>query len=414
MRGLVVAFLVLSACQQGPKGDPGPEGPVGPMGAMGSMGVPGLQGPAGPPGDAGPTGAVGAMGAPGTVVVITAADGGSVVVDAGLAIVAGPQGPAGAPGQTLFVLVDGGTVSFDGGVAIVSGPQGAPGSQGAAGQSVIGSSEPAGANCASGGVRLVSASGTAFVCNGAQGSPGQSVGFGVEPAGAACAAGGVRLIGASGTSIVCNGVQGSQGSLGPQGPPGQALFILVADGGSLAVDAGVVVVAGPLGAPGVPGPPGGIRVVAPDGGLLGYSTGSDYWVTAAGCFVGIRGLTPVASQLRTNICFTSLDCTGQPYAVNTELLPNGAAPPALPPGPGRCFLGGKRTGLTSFEARYFRFANPVVSVPVGIQTCITGSFGSLQCAPNPVSEGLPLVEVPFEAIVPVEYPPVGYGFSISP
>jgi hypothetical protein len=356
-------------------------------------------------------------GLPGQVVVLTAADGGGLVVDGGVVIVAGPAGPVGPQGpagQTLFVLADGGSIAVDAGVVVLAGPTGPAGPQGTPGQSVVGSSEPAGSNCSAGGVRLVSASGSAFVCNGAQGTPGQSVGFGVELPGTNCPAGGVRLIGASGTSIVCNGPQGAQGQAGVQGQPGQALFIFAADGGSAAVDGGVVLVAGPQGVQGAAGPAGGIRVVASDGGLLGYSTGSDYWLTAAGCFVGIRGLTPVASQLRANICFTSLDCTGQPYAVNTDLLPNGAAPPALPPGPGRCFLGGKRTGLTAFEARYFRFANPVVSLPVAIQTCITGLFGSLQCAPNPASEGLPLVEVPFEAIVPAEYPPLGYGFSISP
>jgi hypothetical protein len=48
-----------------------------------------------------------------------------------------------------------------------AGPMGSMGSMGSPGQSVVASSEPPGGNCAGGGVKLVSASGTAFVCNGA-------------------------------------------------------------------------------------------------------------------------------------------------------------------------------------------------------------------------------------------------------
>lgn len=408
-RVLAGVVLVLAACTsgpQGPKGDPGPQGPVGPQG---DAGVQGAVGPQGPAGDAGPQGPMGAMGAPGQVVVLASADGGALVVDGGVVIVAGPVGP---PGQVVVVsTVDGGTIVVDGGVAIVAGPAGPQGVQGMAGQSVVGSSEPAGTNCATGGVRLVSASGTAYVCNGAQGTAGQSVGFAVENPGTTCPAGGVRLIGASGTSIVCNGTPGAQGQQGIQGQPGQALFVFAADGGSAAIDGGVVIVAGPQGTQGVAGPPGGIRLVATDGGLVGYSTGTDYWISAAGCFVGIQGLSPVIGSLRAPVCFASLDCTGQPYAVNTEVQQVSGQTLF---GPGRCFLGGRRTAPTAYEARYFRYENPIGLVAVEIQTCIVGPVGSFQCVANPATDAYLLTEVPFEAVVPAVYPPVGYRFSIGP
>jgi hypothetical protein len=54
------------------------------------------------------------------------------------------------------------------------GDPGAMGNMGSPGQSVVASSEPAGANCQSGGVKLVSASGTNYVCNGAS-NPTQTI-----------------------------------------------------------------------------------------------------------------------------------------------------------------------------------------------------------------------------------------------
>lgn len=74
---------------------------------------------------------------------------------AGPAGPAGPQGPAGANGK-------------DG----ANGTNGTNGNDGADGQSVTVTNEPAGANCANGGKKLVSASGTSYVCNGTNGTTG--------------------------------------------------------------------------------------------------------------------------------------------------------------------------------------------------------------------------------------------------
>ncbi len=71
---------------------------------------------------------------------------------------AGPQGPAGPAGPV--------GPKGDAGVAGQNGNVGAPG------QSVNSTQEPPGANCPDGGYKLVSASGTQYVCNGAGGVDG--------------------------------------------------------------------------------------------------------------------------------------------------------------------------------------------------------------------------------------------------
>jgi hypothetical protein len=96
----------------------------------------------------------------------------------------GGSGEAGQPGE-----------AGEAGEAGVTGPQGP---QGSAGQSVVGSSEPPGSNCADGGVKLVSAGGTTYVCNGSAGTAG--------------------LQGPQGEP----GPEGPKGDSGPQGPEGPA------------------------------------------------------------------------------------------------------------------------------------------------------------------------------------------------
>jgi len=70
----------------------------------------------------------------------------------------GPVGPQGPPGPQ--------------GPAGPAGPQGPPGPPGPAGINPLVSLEPAGANCPTGGVKLVSPAGTFFACNGLNGAPG--------------------------------------------------------------------------------------------------------------------------------------------------------------------------------------------------------------------------------------------------
>jgi len=205
-------------------------GPQGPAGVAGPQGIQGVAGPIGPTGPTGATGATGATGPAG---------------------VAGPQGIAGPQG-----------------VAGTNGINGVNGTNGTNGLNsvTLTTVEPAGANCASGGVKLefgpdVNGNGlldaaeivpalTQYVCNGANGAVGAQGPIGltgpagvagpqgvagangtnglnalvkttVEPAGANCAAGGTKVetgldannngvldlaeINAAQTTYVCNG-----------------------------------------------------------------------------------------------------------------------------------------------------------------------------------------------------------------
>ena len=338
---LLAGVLSLVGCTsgpQGPKGDPGPQGPVGPQG---DAGVQGAVGPQGPAGDAGPQGPMGAMGAPGQVVVLASADGGALVVDGGVVIVAGPPGAAGPPGQVVVVsTVDGGTIVVDGGVAIVAGPAGPQGAPGVAGQSVVGSSEPVGTNCAAGGVRLVSASGTAYVCNGAAGASGQQ---------------------------------------GIQGQPGQALFVFAADGGSAAIDGGVVLVSGPQGVQGVAGPAGGIQVVQADGGSPGYLFGpSWFWDNANQCFMDATGQAPPILQ---SVEFESSDCSGRAYV---------ASPPSSNGQPlsARCFY------LPTSPLRFARTAKPMQLTPIVVRSGASLNFSTCQVYVPSNGQGYPLETLP--------------------
>jgi hypothetical protein len=124
---------------------------------------------------------------------------------------------------------------------------------GAPGQGVTVTPEPAGANCANGGVKVVAESGTTYVCNGAagaNGAPGQGVTVTPEPLGFNCPAGGIKVVSESGTSYVCkgaNGTKGPQGDTGAQGPGGQ---------NGAAGAAGKDGAQGPQGPAGAQGPPG--------------------------------------------------------------------------------------------------------------------------------------------------------------
>jgi len=187
----------------GPPGLTGPAGPQGPQGIPGPTGVTGPQGPIGLTGATGATGAQGPAGATGTI---------------------GPQGAQGPIGLT--------------GPQGPAGPIGATGAQGANGnnglnQVVKTTLEPAGANCAAGGIKIefgldnnnngvldaaeINATLTKYVCNGIQGATGvQGIQGPAGPTGAIGAQGPAGTTGATGPQ----GPQGPIGLTGPAGPSG--------------------------------------------------------------------------------------------------------------------------------------------------------------------------------------------------
>jgi hypothetical protein len=150
---------------QGPQGQigaTGPQGPIGETGPQGETGATGPQGPIGLTGPAGTTGATGPQGSQGQI---------------GLTGPQGPAGPTGAVGQT--------------------GPQGPEGTNGQ-NTLVKTTTEAAGNNCATGGVKLE---------------------YGLDANNSGILDAGE--INAALTKYVCNGALGAQGIQGPIGPQGE-------------------------------------------------------------------------------------------------------------------------------------------------------------------------------------------------
>lgn len=137
--------IAVGGGSQGPKGDPGPAGPAGPTGATGPTGP---TGPSGPTGATGPTGPQGPSGPTGPT---------------------GPQGPTGPTGPQ----------------GPSGGPQGDGGATGGRSSLVTATTEPAGANCLAGGIKVNigldldadnvldpgEINSTTYVCNGTSATP---------------------------------------------------------------------------------------------------------------------------------------------------------------------------------------------------------------------------------------------------
>ena len=176
------------------KGLTGPKGEVGLTGATGPQGIQGLKGATGPQGIQGVKGDVGATGTQGPI---------------GLTGATGPQG--------------------------IQGLQGVAGSNGTNGKNTLvkTTTENAGSNCATGGVKLeygldvnnngtldnteITAALTKYVCNGTQGVQGIQGATGLT--GATGAQGPVGLTGATGPQGI-QGLKGDVGATGSQGPIG--------------------------------------------------------------------------------------------------------------------------------------------------------------------------------------------------
>jgi hypothetical protein len=198
----------------GPQGSIGLTGPQGPTGATGSQGPIGNTGATGPQGPTG-NGISSVVENPNGSLTFYFTDGSTFITSD----LSGPQGPIGVQGP-----------------AGAQGPQGLSGPSGSNGQNslVKTTSESAGANCSTGGVKLeygldansnaildvseINSSLTKYVCNGATGATGSQGPIGsTGPQGPTGAAGPQGPTGVQGPI----GLTGSQGIAGPSGSNGQ-------------------------------------------------------------------------------------------------------------------------------------------------------------------------------------------------
>jgi hypothetical protein len=199
----------------------GPQGSAGAVGATGLTGAAGVAGPQGIQGLTGPAGATGLTGPQGP---------------AGVAGAVGPQGPIGLTGPTGATGLTGaaGPQGIQGvpGLAGMNGTNGTNGTNGL-NAATLTTVEPAGVNCATGGVKLefgpdVNGNGlldageivpalTKYICNGAVGAQGTQ-----GTTGATGLTGAAGVAGPQGPAGVAGAVgpQGPIGLTGPQGPAG--------------------------------------------------------------------------------------------------------------------------------------------------------------------------------------------------
>jgi hypothetical protein len=215
---------------------------------------------------------------------------------------AGPAGPAGAKGEP-------GAPGKDG----ANGTNGTNGTIGEDGVSVTTASEPAGANCAGGGVQLSAVNGVTYVCNGkdgvdgedgaegargADGHDGASVTSAPEAAGSNCANGGSKFTAANGVTYACNGAPGSGG--GPTGQDATSVF------GTASVTVGSST--GPTNIPGltqtIAVPADAVVYIASDGGLTTNSS-STTGFSAVDVFVTVDGQNPASGLFRAITCANS-------------------------------------------------------------------------------------------------------------
>ena len=147
-----------SSTTPGPQGPPGPTGPQGPIGLTGATGPQGIQGPIGLTGVTGPAGPQGIQGIQGA----TGPQGPQGI--AGTNGTGGTQGPVGANGLSAYqvAVANGYTGTEAQWLASLVGAAGAQGNSGTNGNNGVDgkntlvntTTEPAGATCANGGVKM--------------------------------------------------------------------------------------------------------------------------------------------------------------------------------------------------------------------------------------------------------------------
>jgi hypothetical protein len=321
--GEINATLTKYVCN-GATGATGSQGPVGATGSQGPQGIQGVAGPTGATGTQGATGATGLQGTQGTagtngkntlVKTTTEPTGancatGGVKIEYGLDANSNGILDAGEINATLTKYVCNGATGATGS----QGPVGATGSQGPQGiQGVVGPTGATGPQGATGATGLQGTQGTA-------GTNGKNtlVKTTTEPTGANCATGGVKIeygldansngildageINATLTKYVCNGATGATGSQGPVGATGSQ------------GPQGIQGVAGPTGAT---GPQGSIGLTGPAG-----ATGTQGPQGVAGTN-GTNGTNGQNSLVKTTTESAGANCTTGGVKIEYGLDANG-------------------------------------------------------------------------------------------
>jgi hypothetical protein len=239
---------------------------------------------------------------------------------------------------------------------------GATGAPGADGQSATVTAEPAGANCATGGIKVQVGTGTpTYVCNGAAGADGRAAEVTAEPAGANCATGGVKVqVGTGAPTYVCNGSSGTAGA------DGKSTVVTLEPAGANCADGGLkiqvgsgtpaYVCNGEDGAAGTPGTDGKSATVTPE------PAGTN--CAAGGLRVQVGGGTPAY------VCNGKDGTDGESATVTTE------------PAGTNCAAGGLKVQVGSKTPAYV--CNPVPAACSGNHAPV---ISGVTVSPDPLSLG---------------------------
>ncbi len=314
----------------GPAGEPGPAGrdgaagPIGPTGLTGAIGPTGPIGATGPTGPIGPTGIAGPTGATGPI---------GLTGDTGPT---GPTGPTGAIGPTGPTGLQGipGATGPQGPVG-PTGPTGLQGATGPGGLATVAatSMEPAGINCATGGMKV-------------------EMGLDADGNGVLD----VGEVNAALTRYVCNGALGPQGAEGATGP------------------------IGPVGATGATGPTGAVGAVGPTGpvGAAGLATVARTTAEPAGANCATGG---VKIELGLDTNFNGTLDAGEVNAALTRYVCNGAQGPQGIAGP---------AGASSTDAIWGDGGDGALAIGSSVDWSATPPSGTLQYASITVNAGATL------------------------
>lgn len=223
------------------------------------------------------------------------------------------------------------------------------------------------------------------------------------------------------------GPKGDLGMTGPAGPTGAVSVLSAADGSTVTIDGGVVIISGqpgqqgpvgasgpagpigstgPAGATGPTGPTGaigpigpgaGVLVVGADGGVQGVLAGKVFYDTQAHCGIDVN-----VGEPRVQLCWTNPDCTGTPYVLGLSYVDGTLISPSLV---GLCFFGNGNQSLGG----YFRLSEPIQRVPTQLWSCYRHNQNICDLQTTPATSAYAVVRLSLPA---PSFPPAD-GFTLQ-